>query len=85
MKKDELVEKLKLVLDIGWERLPKADLEKAYEFFNDGEKLIAFVLEASGFENFIKTINNVALKKIVDERPLRRLLRSWLFGEEDEV
>ena len=82
MRKEEIIEGLNefFGFEVKWDKLSKEDLQKLYEFFNKPENVIRRLIDLMGTEEFIKTSNNVILHKIVDERPIRKLLKDWLFG-----
>ena len=82
MKKDEIVDILNdfFGFNINWDKLNKNDLQKLYDFLNNPENIIGKLIDIMGVEEFIKTSNNVILHKIVDKRPVRKLLKDLLLG-----
>jgi len=83
MKKEEVIEALNefFGFEVKWEKLSKEELIRVYEFLNDPQKIIGRMIEIMGIEEFIKTANNTMLHKIVDERPIRKLLKELLLGD----
>jgi len=81
MNKDVMSERLRefLGLDIKFEKLPKDDLKKLYDFFNDPENIIRVLIDRLGIEKFIETSNTVIKKKIIESRPLKTLLKKLIF------
>jgi len=53
---------------------------KIYEFLNDPQKIISRVIDIMGIDEFVKTTNNTILHKLVDEKPVRKLLKDLLLG-----
>jgi hypothetical protein len=82
MKKEEVIEALNefFGFEVKWEKLSKEELMKIYDFLNDPQKIIGRMIEIMGIEEFIKTANNTILHRIVDERPIRKLLKDLLLG-----
>jgi len=82
MKKEDVVEALNefFGFEVKWEKLSRDELMKIYEFLNDPAKIISRLIELMGIEEFVKTANNTILHKIVDERPIRKLLKELLLG-----
>jgi len=82
LRKDEMVGSLNefLDLDINWSKLSKEDLNKIYEFFNDPKNVIKQLIDAMGLEEFIRTCNDVIAIKVVESKPVRRLINELLFG-----
>jgi len=82
MKKDEIIDALNefFGMEINWDKLNKSDLQKLYDFLNKPENIIGRLIDIMGIEEFIKTANNTILHKIVDERPVRKLLKDLLLG-----
>jgi len=83
MKKEEVIEALNefFGFEVKWEKLSKEELIRVYEFLNDPQRIIGRMIEIMGIEEFIKTANNTMLHKIVDERPIRKLLKELLLGD----
>jgi len=81
MKKEEIVEALNefFGFEVRWDKLSKDDLQKLYEFFNKPENIIGKLIDALGIDEFIKTANNTIMHKIVDEKPVRKLIKELLF------
>lgn len=84
MSKEEIVSALNefFGIKLRWDKMPKEDLQRLYDFLNKPENLIRRLIDVMGYEEFVKTTNNTILHKIVDERPLRRTLKELLLGAE---
>jgi len=81
LSKDEMAERLRefLELDIRFEKLPKDDLKKLYELFDNPENIIKMLIDKMGIEKYIETSNTVIKKKIIESKPVKTLLRKLLF------
>ena len=81
LSKDEIAERLRefLELDIKFEKLPKDDLMKLYELFDNPENIIRILLDKMGIERYIETSNTVIKKKIIESKPVKTLLKKFLF------
>jgi len=82
MRKEEVVEALNefFGFEVKWDKLSKDELMKIYEFLNDPQKIISRVIDIMGIDEFVKTTNNTILHKLVDEKPVRKLLKDLLLG-----
>jgi len=82
MKKEEIIEALNefFGFEINWSKMSREDLQKIYGFLNDPKNIIGRLIDIMGVDDFIKTANNTILHKIVDERPVRKLLKELLLG-----
>jgi len=80
MKKEEIIGTLNefFGFEVKWDKLNKEELQKIYEFLNDPQKIIGRLIELMGIEDFVKTVNNTVLHKLVDEKPFRKLLKELL-------
>jgi len=82
MKKEEIIEALNefFGFEVNWSKMSREDLQKIYGFLNDPKNIIGRLIDIMGVDDFIKTANNTILHKIVDERPVRKLLKELLLG-----
>ena len=80
MKKEEIIEALNefFGFEVKWDKLSRDELMKIYEFLNSPHKIISRIVEIMGIDEFIKTVNNTILHKIVDEKPIRKILKDLL-------
>jgi len=83
MKKEEIIGTLNefFGFEVKWDKLNKEELQKIYEFLNDPQKIIGRLIELMGIEDFVKTVNNTVLHKLVDEKPFRKFLKELLLGK----
>lgn len=83
MKKEEMAERLRdfLDTDIKFEKLTTDDLKKLYNLFDDPENIIEILLDRMGIERFINVTNTVIKKKIIESKPIRKLLKNLLLKE----
>jgi len=81
MKKEEIVEALNefFGFEVRWDKLSKEELQKIYEFLNKPENIVGRLIDLMGIDEFIKTTNNTIMHKIVDEKPVRKLIKELLF------
>jgi len=82
MKKEEIGEALNefFGFEVRWKNVPKEDMQKIYEFINDPQKILGRMIDIMGIDEFIKVANNTIMHKLVDERPVRKILKELLLG-----
>ena len=82
LSKDEIAERLRefLGLDIKFEKLPKDDLMKLYELFDNPENIIRILLDKMGIERYIEISNTVIKKKIIESKPIKTLFKKIILN-----
>ena len=66
--------------EVKWSKLPKEDLQRLYDFFNNPENIISRLLKVMGIDEFVRVTSNTVMHRIVDEKPARKLLKDLLIG-----
>lgn len=85
MKKEDIVSILNefFGFEANWSKMSKDDLMKIYEFLNEPKNIINRLIDIMGYDKLLQTVNNTILHRVVDEKPIRKLIKSILFEERE--